>query len=92
MTHTLEVAPHGLIGQTFDGDDIAIDGAVDDYSGKIVTTTVRLRTHDTWPQGSSHWAPCPHPMLHARGRPYTIGHTFDTVLLREGKKARVLHT
>jgi len=39
MTHTLEVAPHGLIGQTFDGDNIAIDGAVDDYSGKIVTTT-----------------------------------------------------
>jgi hypothetical protein len=32
------VAPHGLIGQTFDGDNIAVDGAQDDYSGKIVVT------------------------------------------------------
>jgi hypothetical protein len=32
------LAPHGLIGQTFDGDNIAVDGAQDDYSGKIVIT------------------------------------------------------
>jgi hypothetical protein len=32
------VAPHGLIGQTFDGDNIAVDGAQDDYSGKTVVT------------------------------------------------------
>jgi len=25
------VAPHGLIGQTLDGDGTAIDGAIDDY-------------------------------------------------------------
>jgi len=35
---SLRVAPHGLIGQTFDGDAMAIDGAVDDYSTDIVTT------------------------------------------------------
>jgi len=33
-----KVAPHGLVGQTFDGDKIAVDGAQDDYSGKVVVT------------------------------------------------------
>merc|ERR1711988_1081734 len=32
------VAPHGLIGQSYDGDDVAVDGAVDSYHGKEVTT------------------------------------------------------
>jgi len=32
------VAPHGLIGQTFDHDQVAIDGAQDDYSGNVVVT------------------------------------------------------
>lgn len=32
------VAPHGLIGQSYDGDDLAVDGAVDSYRGKEVTT------------------------------------------------------
>jgi len=32
------VAPHGLIGQSYDGDDKAVDGALDDYRGKEVTT------------------------------------------------------
>ena len=35
------VAPHGLIGQTFDGDAVAVDGAVDDYSPDVVVTKVR---------------------------------------------------
>jgi hypothetical protein len=35
---TLDVAPHGLIGQTLDGDGVAIDGALDDYSTKVVVT------------------------------------------------------
>ena len=26
---SLDVAPHGLIGQTFDGSDVGVDGAVD---------------------------------------------------------------
>ena len=34
----LKVAPHGLLGQTFDGDNIAVDGAVDDYSPSVVVT------------------------------------------------------
>jgi len=33
-----KVAPHGLVGQTFDGDKTAVDGAQDDYSGKVVVT------------------------------------------------------
>jgi hypothetical protein len=33
-----KVAPHGIVGQTFDGDKIAVDGAQDDYSGKVVVT------------------------------------------------------
>ena len=33
-----KVAPHGLIGQSYDGDDVGIDGAVDDYTGDVVTT------------------------------------------------------
>ena len=33
-----KVAPHGLIGQTFDGDGVAVDGAIDDYSAPIVFT------------------------------------------------------
>jgi len=32
------VAPHGLIGQSWDGDDVAIDGAQDDYTAYEVTT------------------------------------------------------
>jgi len=36
--NTAKVAPHGLIGQTFDGDDYAIDGALDDYSTDVVVT------------------------------------------------------
>jgi hypothetical protein len=33
-----KVAPHGLIGQTFDMDNIAVDGARDNYDDKVVTT------------------------------------------------------
>lgn len=32
------VAPHGLIGQSYDGDNIAVDGATDDYTGREITT------------------------------------------------------
>jgi hypothetical protein len=32
------VAPHGLLGQTFDFDSMAVDGAKDNYDGKEVTT------------------------------------------------------
>jgi len=32
------VSPHGLLGQTFDSDGVAVDGALDDYSGKVVVT------------------------------------------------------
>jgi len=32
------VAPHGLIGQSYDGDNIAVDGNTDDYSAREVTT------------------------------------------------------
>jgi len=32
------VAPHGLIGQSYDGDDVAVDGALDNYNGTEVTT------------------------------------------------------
>ena len=33
------VAPHGLIGQSWDGDGVAIDGAQDDYTATEVTTS-----------------------------------------------------
>jgi len=33
-----KVAPHGLVGQTFDGDNVAVDGAQDDYKGPVVVT------------------------------------------------------
>jgi len=33
-----KVAPHGLVGQTFDNDNVAVDGAQDDYKGPIVVT------------------------------------------------------
>jgi hypothetical protein len=32
------VAPHGLIGQSYDGDDVKVDGKLDDYAGDEVTT------------------------------------------------------
>jgi len=32
------VAPHGLIGQSYDGDAAPVDGELDDYKGKEVTT------------------------------------------------------
>jgi len=35
------VAPHGLIGQTFDGDDITVDGAQDDYEKSLVVTNAQ---------------------------------------------------
>ena len=34
-----KVAPHGLIGQSWDGDDVAVHGQTDDYSHGEVTTT-----------------------------------------------------
>lgn len=37
MDHA-KVAPHGLIGQSFDGDDIFVIGKEDEYKGKNVTT------------------------------------------------------
>jgi fibro-slime domain-containing protein len=33
------VAPHGIIGQSYDGDSVAIDGALDDYSSAKEMTT-----------------------------------------------------
>merc|ERR1711988_1400047 len=33
------VAPHGLIGQSYDGDGMAVDGATDDYFNKTEVTT-----------------------------------------------------
>ena len=45
----LAVAPHGLIGQTFDGDAIAVDGAVDDYSTKVVVTKVLTLLFNIFP-------------------------------------------
>jgi hypothetical protein len=33
------VAPHGLIGQSFDGSNLRVDGRVDDYSGAELTTS-----------------------------------------------------
>lgn len=32
------VAPHGIIGQSYDGDSVGVDGATDDYSADEVTT------------------------------------------------------
>jgi len=32
------VAPHGLIGQSYDGDATPVDGELDDYKGKEITT------------------------------------------------------
>ena len=32
------VAPHGLIGQSWDGDGVGVDGAQDDYKFNVVTT------------------------------------------------------
>lgn len=39
------VAPHGLIGQTFDGDNLAVDGAKDDYhkDKKQVVTSAQAK-------------------------------------------------
>jgi len=37
-TAALKVWPHGLIGQTLDGDQTAVDGAMDDYSPTEVLT------------------------------------------------------
>jgi len=36
---TAKVAPHGLIGQAFDQDDLAVIGAQDEYKGDEITTT-----------------------------------------------------
>lgn len=33
------VAPHGIIGQSYDGDSVAVDGALDDYGPAEVTTS-----------------------------------------------------
>jgi hypothetical protein len=38
-SHMEVVAPHGIVGQSFDGDDVAVSGEVDDYSqGREITT------------------------------------------------------
>lgn len=38
-----EVAPHGLIGQSYDGDNLAVDGAQDDYrmGGSVMETAAQ---------------------------------------------------
>jgi len=36
---TLKVAPHGLVGQSYDGDGVGVFGKVDDYQGKEFTTS-----------------------------------------------------
>lgn len=42
------VAPHGLIGQSYDGDDLGFDGAVDDYRGREVRSQARdTRVHSS---------------------------------------------
>lgn len=38
-TSRTRVAPHGLIGQAYDGDDVGVLGAVDDYKGAEFTTS-----------------------------------------------------
>ena len=35
------IAPHGIIGQSYDGDDIGVDGALDSRSGNETTTTAQ---------------------------------------------------
>jgi len=35
------VSPHGLIGQTLDGDGFAVDGRKDDYTGSVVVTSAQ---------------------------------------------------
>lgn len=35
------VTPHGLIGQSFDGDDLIVDGKKDDYEKSLVVTTAQ---------------------------------------------------
>jgi hypothetical protein len=42
-THMSYIAPHGIIGQSFDGDDVAVSGATDDYlnAGREMTTTAQ---------------------------------------------------
>lgn len=35
------VAPHGIIGQTFDGDNLAVSGAQDDYNKSVVVTSAQ---------------------------------------------------
>jgi len=38
---TLQVAPHGLIGQTYDGDGVGVIGKTDDYKTRDNTVTAR---------------------------------------------------
>jgi ELWxxDGT repeat protein len=33
-----KVAPHGLLGQAYDGDDVSVIGAIDEYRGAEITT------------------------------------------------------
>eukprot|EP00965_Chrysotila_dentata_P205531 6183008-Pleurochrysis_carterae.AAC.1 len=38
------VAPHGIIGQAYDGDDIGIHGKIDSRNGNETTTAAQART------------------------------------------------
>lgn len=44
------VAPHGIIGQSYDGDNIAVSGATDDYNMSVVTTSAQAEggLEGTW--------------------------------------------
>jgi len=33
---------HGLLGQTFDNDDVAVDGALDNYTGTLISGNERI--------------------------------------------------
>uniref|UniRef100_A0A6T9ENE9 Uncharacterized protein n=1 Tax=Haptolina ericina TaxID=156174 RepID=A0A6T9ENE9_9EUKA len=68
------VAPHGLIGQTFDRDDVEVDGALDDYTGKLVDRINRLVITQAMGEGAIEGVPADYEI--DRSSPYSTSFKY----------------
>jgi len=83
------VAPHGLVGQTFDGDNVAVDGAQDDYNSRVVVTKA-MGEGGIVGVASDYRVPSPHSVEFAYSRFYAESAPPRDVSKLTGLKKRVM--
>jgi hypothetical protein len=81
------VAPHGLIGQTFDRDDVEVDGALDDYTGKLVDRINRLVITQAMGEGAIEGVPADYEI--DRSSPYSTSFKYSRFGLKKAAPRNV---